>query len=343
VEVPTVLTTDDIIGTPRAVTTALDALDALRRDDRPGPGARAHPTGFRPLDEVLHGGVRAGDLTLLAGKPGQGKTTAALQWARNLAADGHSTVFACYEHDVVDLLTRLLLTELGHLAEARRCGDELRLETLREHLRSVATGETTLEDVLASDPLLVEAERRMRAYGERLLLVPASGTLTDVEALGRLVEARAARALFVDYLQKIPVTGGVVSETDRVTRVAEGLKDLALRRSVAVVAISAADHAGLVDRRLHLHHLRGSSALAYEADVAIVLNEKLGIVSRLHLAYDTTRAHDFRELVVFSIEKNRRGLADVHLEFRKDFANHRFDPEGRWVSERLWDAGSPEE
>jgi len=69
----------------------------------------------------------------------------------------------------------------------------------------------------------------------------------------------------------------------------------------------------------------------------------MSIVSRLHLAYDSTRAPEFRDQVVFSIEKNRNGLADVHLEFRKDFANHRFDPSGRWVSERLWDEGSPEE
>jgi replicative DNA helicase len=325
--------------------TVLDVLVGLRADGAPAGATHPYPTGFTPLDDLLHGGLRAGDLALLGGKPGQGKTTAALQWARHLAVGGRPAVFACYEHDAGALLVRLLLTELGEIVAEGGCEDELRLETLRERLRFLASGEVSAGDVLSSDPLLVAAEERVRAYGERLLLVAASGARTDLAALGRLVDGHdgGGAALFVDYLQKVPVLGEATDEAERVTRVAEGLKELALRRSIAVVAVSAADQAGLVDRRLHLHHLRGSTALAYEADVVLVLNEKLGIVSRLHLAYDTTRAHEFREQVVLSVEKNRTGLADVHLEFRKDFTNNRFDPHGRWVSERLWDQGSPEE
>jgi replicative DNA helicase len=338
------LSTNPLLGGPPAGTTAFDVLAALRTGGHgaPAPGTPC-ATGFAPLDEVLHGGLRPGDLILLGGKPGQGKTTAALQWARHLATRGHVVVFACYEHREIDLVMRLLLTELGELIEARACDDELRLEALRERLRGLVTGGEDPADVLTSDPLLIEAERRMRAYGDRLLLVPASGTLTDLDALEQLVETAGARALFVDYLQKVPAGAAAIGEAERATHVAEGLKELALRRSLAVVALAAADRAGLSDRRLHLHHLRGSTALAYEADVVVLLNEKLSIVSRLHLAYDTTRTHDFREHVVFSIEKNRSGLADVHLEFRKDFANHRFEPNGRWVSERLWDGSSPEE
>ena len=47
--------------------------------------------------------------------------------------------------------------------------------------------------------------------------------------------------------------------------------------------------------------------------------------------------------MVFSVEKNRNGPSDVELEFRKDFANFRFDPAGRWVAERLWHEGSIED
>src|SRR6185503_104233 len=110
------MTTMPLPLSPPDGTTALDALASLRAHGPPG-GARAPiPTGFAPLDEVLNGGLRAGDLVLLGGKPGQGKTTAALQWARQSAAAGSTTVFACYEHDVALLLVRLLLVELGQLA-----------------------------------------------------------------------------------------------------------------------------------------------------------------------------------------------------------------------------------
>jgi replicative DNA helicase len=118
---------------------------------------------------------------------------------------------------------------------------------------------------------------------------------------------------------------------------------MALGRRIAIVAVAAADRLGLTSRRLRLHHMRGSTALAYEADAAVILNDKMAVVARAHLAYDTTRADEFRRQVVFSVEKNRNGPSDVELEFAKDFANFRFRPAGRWVAERLWHEGSIEE
>jgi len=321
---------------------ALDVLDSLH-DAGPSPQrARLLATGFPLLDDVLHGGLRPGDLLLVGGKPGQGKTTVALQWARHLAATGTKVLYVCYEHDAISLLVKLIRCELGDLVARGACEDQLRLETLRDRLRDVVLGDAEPAALLGSDPLLVAAVDRVRAYGADLVLVPASGGRTDLASIEQLVDEHPdTGALFIDYLQKVPV--GASDEGERTTRVADHLKDLALRRSLAVVAITAADHDGLASRRLRTQHFRGSTALAYEADVVVVLNEKMSIVSRLHLAYDSTRAPEFRDQVVFSIEKNRNGLADVHLEFRKDFANHRFDPSGRWVSERLWDEGSPEE
>ena len=324
-----------------ALDTLADLTAAELRIPRPTPFA----TGFSPLDDVLCGGIRAGDLLLLGGKPGQGKTIAALQWARHAARTGHTAIYACYEHDEVTLLTRLLACELGEAAKAAGCDDELRLDELRSGLRAVATGIRSVREVLDSDPLLLEAERRFGAYAPRLVLVRASGTRTDVEALAALVDEHGndQTLLVVDYLQKVPVQPEPPDEAERVKRVAEALKDLALGRQLAIVGVAAADRLGLTSRRLRLHHFRGSTALAYEADVVLVLNDKLTVVSKAHLAYDTTRADEFRRRVVCTVEKNRNGGADVDLEFTKDFADYRFDPEGRWVVERLWQEGTNEE
>ena len=142
--------------------------------------------------------------------------------------------------------------------------------------------------------------------------------------------------LVVDYLQKVPVDQPG-EESERVTRVAGALKELALERDVAVIAAVAADRDGLLARRLRLHHLRGSTALAHEADVVVTMNEKWSSVSKAHLAYDATRARTYRQWAVCSIEKNRDGPAGVDIEFRKDFANFRFEPQGRFVAEQLVD------
>lgn len=314
----------------------LDEVDASGRGTQGGP----LPTGFVPLDTVLRGGLRPGNLTVLAGKPGRGKTITVLQWARHIAATGTPVIFACFGHDRTELLRRLTALELGEVAARAGIDDQLRLELLLEQVGRMG-GATGPADLWRSDPLLVDVEAGLRRYGPRLLLLDKCGpdTLEGLEAL--VARQGAPVALFVDHLQRVPVGQPVRNGTEQVRLVAERLKQLALRHRASVVAVTATDAEGLASRRLHLHHASGAASLAYEADVAIVLNDKLSVVSRLHLAYDTTKVYEFQDRMVFSVEKNRNGLADVHLEFRKDFGSYRFHPRGDWVTERLCsDAGA---
>ena len=202
--------------------TARQTLRQLEATELQIPRPTPFASGFHPLDDVLNGGIRAGDLLIIGGKPGQGKTIAALQWARHMARTGHTAIFACYEHDEVTLLTRLLACELGEAiaASGGRYG-EPRLDRLREDLRGVSTGPQKVREVLDPDPLLGEAEERLHAYAEDLVLVKASGTRTDLGALNDLVDEREGErtALFVDDLQKVPVLPEPDQETERVKKV----------------------------------------------------------------------------------------------------------------------------
>ena len=301
-------------------------------------------TGFEPLDELLAGGIRPGELMLLGGKPGVGKTIACLQAARAMARQGVVVVYLCYEHDDVTLLTRLLLCELGEIVSTEPAALAGTGE-LQARLRDVAAGTITLTEAVESDALLEKARRRLAMYADRLIFVTGSGAHTNVPALSEITRRYEGQpvALFVDYVQKVPVYPTVPVEAERVGRVIESLKELALDQKLVVVAVAAADQVGLDARRLHLRHFRGSTALAYEADAIVVLNEKLDVVSRAHFVHSPTRAEEFQRQVVFSVEKNRNGTPDVHLEFEKDFAHYRFHPRGRWVSERLWTEGSIEQ
>jgi replicative DNA helicase len=293
------------------------------------------PTGFHLVDDILDGGLHPGELTVIGGKPGQGKTLLALQWARHLAVAGHRVIYACYEHDHATLLGRVLTGELAELCATRTDVDAMRLDHLRTLVRRPYTPRS-----LDDDRVLAEVRDRVAGYAERLMLVPGSGATFGVEEMSKLVASHDAEVLFVDYLQKVPA--GESQSTERFAGVVQGVKELALSARLAVVGISAASQEGLNARRVHLHHMIGAEALAYEADVALMLNDKLSIVSKAHLAYDTTRTDEFHKRTVLSIEKNRNGLAAADLEFVKDFANQRFDPSGRWVAERLWDEGNLE-
>lgn len=317
----------------QSATGALESLDEQLRTRR-AQDVRTVPSGFTILDETLGGGLHAGELVLLGGPPGVGKTIAALQWARNVARLGHRAVFVCYEHEPATLLTRLLALEAGESG-----GDR---EIARAIADELAAGDRTgrpLADVLGSTTGGAAALDAVRGYGDDLILVRGSGAHTTVDEVAALLrphlDPSRRTVVFIDYLQKIPLHPEPTTEAEKVTRTVEALKDLALSAHVPVVLLSAVDAEGMRANRLRMFHLRGSSAIAFESDVVLMLNDKHKAVSKVHLSYDTVGAKRFREWVVWSIEKNRGGPNLIDLEFRKDFVHFRFDPDGGLVSEQL--------
>ena len=290
-------------------------------------------TGFEPLDSALSGGLRTSDLILVGGLPGVGKTVATLQWARNIAASGLPVLYACYEHDEASLFSRLLLSEIGDLAAAS--GDSTTSE-VRQAARIAGTDPTKFEEAARGSLVLRAAKARMQSYGDQLLLSSASPTDLDVDALDKLLTARGGNTavVFVDHLQKVSLAGGGEMTVDEI---AVELKSLAMRHGVAVIGIVGASSGALGLRRLRLQHLQDAEGLGYEADLVIMLNDKMTSVSKRHTAFDTVRADDFRSLVVFSIEKNRNGPSGIDLEFRKDFPHYRFEPLGGVLEEQLID------
>jgi replicative DNA helicase len=328
-------------GAPRTVFSVLSGLeDELQAGQ--GKTFVPVPSGLGQLDHVLGGGIRAGDLILIGGSPGVGKTIATLQMARNIALSGGTAIYACYEHEESALLGRLLALELGEIPGSGDFDDHL--EQMRLGLQEIASGGTrSVQDVLQGEGLVSRAYEHIESYGHRLWLVRASGAHTTIEALENMVKERMAAepnsniVLFVDYLQKVAVHPEPPVEAEKITQVTEQLKDMALSYKIPIVCVVAADKEGLQSRRLRLHHLRGSSALMYECDVAIILNDKFNTVSKVHLAYDPVRAETFKDWVVFTVEKNRGGPNLLDLEFRKDFLHFRFDPDGGLVQEKLID------
>jgi len=88
---------------------------------------------------------------------------------------------------------------------------------------------------------------------------------------------------------------------------------------------------------MRLADLRGSSALQYEADVGLILNNKYAILSREHMVYNPGGADAMRGWVVMSIEKNRSGRNAVDMEFALDAPHFRIVPAGDFVRDRLVD------
>jgi replicative DNA helicase len=307
------------------------------------------PLGMAPIDRTIGGGIKPGDLLLIGGAQGTGKTTMALQMARNVAASGQAFVlYVCFEHDEADLLNRLIAMEsvlphLPHKAGALRI-QEVRRELFGGSLSQVAEGDAgaaASRPDLADNARLRPALQRVARYGQNLYFMRGSATSSTVDNLRELVRLHRDHnpdqrlMVIVDYLQKVPQVPEPTSEAEKVTYVVNGLKDIALSEHVPVISIVAADKEGLKASRLRNYHLRGSSAINYEADIILILNEKYQIVAKVNIEFNPYQAQRFRDWVIVTIEKNRSGLDNIDLEYEKLFEYSCFDPTGRPVQEKL--------
>jgi replicative DNA helicase len=324
-------------ATLNEVMTEVEAEVASGGSDR----LRPMPTGFNPLDDVLNGGLRPGELLVIGGAFGVGKTIWGLQVARNVVqADRSATaMYICYEHDRAHLLSRLFCLES---AEAGFRDDALTLRKIGDLSLNAPKG-VGLVGRLQRTPRYATLVDAMHSYGDRLTLVKASGDVSTLAEIRRWVETSVANGsrrmlVVVDYLQKIPVDyRSLEAETEVTTFLTQGLKELAMASRVSVVAIAASDRPGLKARRMRLSDLRGSSALQYESDIGLILNNKFSIVSREHMVYNPSQAGEMRNWVVMSVEKNRAGRNAVDMEFLLDAPHFRMVTQGDFVRERLVD------
>lgn len=309
------------------------------------------PTGFDPLDGLIGGGLRKTELTLLGGAQGIGKTIAALQIARNIAMrPDQYAFFLSYEHTEAHLMHRLLCLESINppeleLSQGLKLRDMYQIIVAQRAKKFMGrgSGSGSLQAILRDHPKTSPALGRLLRYSDRLIMLKASPAVTNLrsikEMISRLSDATGGNVtVFIDYLQKVAVhPERPRDENDKVTIIVEGLKDIALSLDVPVLSIVAADREGLKSPRIHLYHLRGSSALDYESDIAIIMNNKYQILAKDHVSFNPYTAKQFRNWVVWTVEKNRSGRAMTDIEFELQAEHFAFNPRGQKVQQQLID------
>jgi replicative DNA helicase len=334
------LDTDNGSMVPRS---ALDVLVDLNDNLSSGKFGEYQPVplGFGMLDKTIGGGLRPGELLLIGGAQGTGKTTMALQMARNVASSGQANVlYICFEHEEQYLLNRLVALEsaLAHLPQKTGA---VKIQDVRKEILASWMSEGAGGAGLTANQKLRPSLDRIARYGQNLYLLRGSQTASTIENMRKLVQQHRIlsgdRRLFVvvDYMQKVPMYPEPPTESEKVTFIVNGLKDIALSEQVPMICIVAADKEGLKAARLRNHHLRGSSAINYEADIILIINDKYHIVAKVNIEFNPYQAQRFRDWVVVSVEKNRGGQDNVDIEFEKHFEYSCFDPTGRSVQEKL--------
>lgn len=205
------------------------------------------PTGFADLDRLLNG-LQPGQLIIVAGRPGLGKSTASMDFARHAAvrANMASAIFSL-EMSKVEIVMRLLS------AEAR-----VPLNVLR-------SGQLSDDD-------WTKLARRMGEISEAPIFVDDTPNMNLMEIRAkarRLKQRHDLRLIVVDYLQLMTSPKRTESRQQEVADLSRGLKLLAKEVECPVIAVSQLNRGPeqRTDKRPQLSDLRESGCLTAETRV----------------------------------------------------------------------------
>ncbi len=222
----------------------LDEIEAISRLDGV---MRGIPTGFADLDRLLNG-LQAGQLVVVAGRPGSGKSTAAADVAR-CAAIKHNlpTAFFSLEMSSVELMMRFLSAES------------------RVPLNALRSGQLTDDD-------WTKLARRMGEISEAPLFVDDTPNMNLMEIRAkarRLKQLHDLKLIIVDYLGLMSSPKRNEGRQQEVADLSRGLKLLAKELELPVVAVHQLNRGPeqRQEKRPQLSDLRDSGAVEQDADI----------------------------------------------------------------------------
>ena len=221
-------------------------LDVLNSDA--DDSMKPIPTGIGDLDRTITG-LNRSDLILLAARPGMGKTSFALNIAKNAACISKKCVaFFSLEMTSEQLCSRLLSTE------ALVSGTKLRTGKLSddEWLRLIAAG-----DVL----------RQAQIY------LDDTPGITVPEIKAKLRRLKQVDLVIIDYLQLMSGNRRTDNRVQEISEITRNLKILAKEMNVPVITLSQLSRASEQrnDHRPQLSDLRDSGSIEQDADIVLFL------------------------------------------------------------------------
>lgn len=237
----------------KALSSAMQRM-VTARDEGP-----ATPTGLATLDKKL-GGLFAGNMILLGGRPGMGKTALAQSLARRIAKRGRAVAFASLEMTSDDLAIRM-------------ASEELREKGTRVPYTQARNGWVTDDEAEA----LMYAARGM----ERLPIEIIESHVRKLPHLHseirRLVTRWRARdmeigAVFIDYLTLAqPGSDRWQNDNARISHVSQALKGIASELNVPMVVLAQLNRGveSREDKRPQMSDLRDSGSLEQDADAIL--------------------------------------------------------------------------
>lgn len=268
-----------------------EAWERLEKLQKHKGAMRGVPTGFPQLDNMLSG-LQKSDLIILAARPSVGKTSLALDIARQTAVK-HGTPVGIFslEMSAQQLIDRMLAAQAGVDSWRLRTGKISRddeYERLQGAIAQLAEAPIYMDDKPGMTVLM------MRSIARRLKMEKDLGLI------------------IVDYLQLITPTSQRTGDSmvQQVTEISRALKGMARELEVPVLALSQLSRA--VEQRggrPRLSDLRDSGSIEQDADVVMFIH-------REDKRSDNAEKTGIAEIL---IEKHRNGpVGKVDLKFDEE-------------------------
>lgn len=242
----------DFVPIKSILESAFNRIDELHKGDHK---LRGIPSGFPDLDNIL-AGFQKSDLVILAARPSIGKTTLALDFARQIAVKEKIPVgIFSLEMSSDQLIDRMLAAQSGV--------DLWRLRTGR-----LKTGD--------NDDDFQRIGEAMGVLSEAPVFIDDAGSANVMEMrtmARRLQSEHDVGMIIVDYLQLMEGRSGGDNRVNEISEISRALKQLARELNIPIVALSQLSRA--VESRSpqipKLSDLRESGSIEQDADVVMFL------------------------------------------------------------------------
>jgi replicative DNA helicase len=237
-------TSEDYVVLEELLQPTMDEIEAISASGGVMSGV---PTGFADLDRLLNG-LHPGQMIIVAGRPGLGKSTAGLDFVRSASIrNGLASVIFSLEMSKVELTMRLLSAEA------------------RVPLHNLRSGRMSEDDWM-------KLARRMGEVSEAPLFIDDSPNMTMMEIRAkarRLKQRHGLRLVLIDYLQLMSSPKRTESRQQEVSELSRGMKLLAKELEVPVIAVSQLNRGPeqRTDKRPQLSDLRESGCLTADTTI----------------------------------------------------------------------------
>lgn len=253
-------------------------------------------TGYAALDRLLS--IPQGAVTIVAGRPGHGKTTLQLNLLARMLKKYPEMAFAffSYEESRRALALKLIMLEAGEvLDKAHNFGHYLRYFKEERQTRPAIEEAVSLYESWTSSGRLLLSDQRLSAEDLSVTI----GHLSGRGPLG---------AVFVDYIQKVPLQGASSGQRYQdIQRVSGLLLDTAVRLDLPVILGAQLGRDKDSKDKVRLDNLRESGDIEQDANLV------LGLLNKTRQQEEDSGASSSSRSVELDIRvlKNRAGQAET--------------------------------